>query len=129
MGFKLPDGKKLIIEMSNDGYKSVFTRNKWGDFLNYVQKIGLGKSPNAFKGVVAFLVNEDGAGINVPLPPTFTTVTEADKQRAAELNAMNDVPDISDLPPFTPFGDAELPEGEDDPAAAALLKKVQPKSE
>ncbi len=110
---KLPEGKKMVVELSNEGYRNVFFKNKWGDFLAGLHKIGLSKGGKLPKGVVAFLVDEGGATIPPEPPkPIFTPVTEQDKARAAELNAMVDVPDTEGLPPFEPFGFNEVDPGD-----------------
>jgi len=137
MANKLPDGKKLVVELTNEGYRNVFFKNKWGDFLNYVQKIGLGRTTNVPKGVAAFLVDEEGAGVSTVLGTVRSPVTQADIDRQRELAETPDVPDTTDLPAFQPFGDVEPsdessnPEEElvDSESAKALLDKVQPKVE
>jgi hypothetical protein len=114
---KLPEGKKMVVELSNDGYRNVFFKNKWGDFLAGLHKIGLEKGGKLPKGVVAFLVDEGGAVIPTPGAgpvPIFTPVTEQDKARAAELNAQVDVPDTEGLPPFEPFGFEQADPAESD---------------
>lgn len=106
---KLPDGKKLIVELDNEGFRNVFFKNKWGDFLDAIMKTGIGRIKKFPKGVRAFLVDEssgfgftNGGGDSPPM--YITPVTEEDKARAVELANMKDVPDTEGLPPFEPFG-------------------------
>lgn len=109
MAPKLAKGLKLVVELDSEGYESTFYRNKVGDFLNGVQKAGLGKLANLPKGVKAFIVDESSA---VPdLVKKVVTgsggphrkVTEGDIARARELELMDDIPNTEGLPPFEPF--------------------------
>lgn len=137
MGVKLPEGKKLIIEMTNEGYRNVFAKNKWGDFLNYVQKVGLGRKTNVPKGIVVLLVDigVDLHDMKTTLEPKFTPVTPEDIERSRVLVETPDVPDVTGLPPFAPFGEVEPSEDANDPEeelvdserAKAMLDRVQPK--
>lgn len=116
MANKLPDGKKLVVELTNEGFRGAFYKNKWGEFLNAVQKTGIGRSVKFPEGVVAFLVDEgsvvgdyistirDNANSPERLLPVPTPVTQADIDRARELAETPDVPDTEGLPPFEPFG-------------------------
>jgi len=53
MARKLAEGKKVIVELDSEGFENVFYKNKYTDFLNGVQKAGLGKLAKLPKGVKA----------------------------------------------------------------------------
>lgn len=109
MANKLPDGKKLVVELTNEAFRDAFYKNKWGEFLNAVQKTGIGRSVKLPAGVVAFLVDE-GSAIGDAVAEQRardykpTPVTQFDLDRARELAETPDVPDTEGLPPFEPFG-------------------------
>lgn len=118
MANKLPEGKKIVIEMNNEGYRNVFFKNKWGDFLNAVQKTGKEKFAKLPAGITAFLVDEDSILGNVgfgrdPKVPAYVPqpVTAEDIRRSEELIGNDEVSDTEGLPPFEPFGPFEASEG------------------
>lgn len=122
MASHLPQGKKLVIEMTDEGFRNVWFKNKWGDFLAAGKYVGLEKSYKFPKGVVGYLVEDNAPrpdiGRSIAAPrgtvPLFSPVTEADKARAAELNSTVDIPDTEGLPPFEPFPFDETLTVEDD---------------
>lgn len=100
MSRKLAEGKKVIVEFDSEGFENVFYRNKVYDFLNAVQKTGLGRDAKFPKGVTA------SVQVDLPLvetPENPVKITAFDLQRAKELEDMDTKSDTSDLPPFDPF--------------------------